>query len=257
MACKCAPACKKALDDASKRWPKRKKASDGCCGDAAHAARKSDHNPNAAGYALAYDITHDPVTGPDCEDLSLDVIHDPRITYVIWNSRIYKARTKQWEAYRGPNKHTKHMHVSIKTKATKDLSPWPWSAEAVADKPKSIDVPDVPVKEDKVEVRKDPPVETVGTKPPVVEVNPSKVSMTTKIGSTLAPVGTFLTAVGFKIGGVSVTNGVIITFLVVFAVSLVVAAWIYNEGQKRAFERQKLSMNNMADPNRANVVAGK
>lgn len=124
-----APACKKALTDATARWPKRNRASDGIMGDAAHAARKSDHNTG-----LAFDLTHDPVNGPDCNALAKEVISDPRVTYVIWTGRIYKTRVGKWETYRGVNPHNHHMHVSILESARKKLSPWPWSTEVLSTK---------------------------------------------------------------------------------------------------------------------------
>lgn len=119
-----APACKKALADATLRWPQRNRASDGILGDARHQARKSDHNSGNA-----FDVTHDSIRGPDCTALSRQVINDPRVTYVIWNSQIYNRthNTPQWRQYTGANKHLTHMHVSIKPESRDDLSPWPWS----------------------------------------------------------------------------------------------------------------------------------
>ena len=140
-----APACKKALSDATLRWPKRNRASDGIIGDAAHQARKSDHNDGNA-----FDLTHDPTNGVDYEELSRDVVWDSRVTYVIWNRQIcftdqphrrqadesctsprYRGpeKNKSWEPYVGTNPHTKHMHVSIRDDARDDLSPWPWSPD--------------------------------------------------------------------------------------------------------------------------------
>ena len=110
----------------------------------------------------------------------------------------------------------------------------------------------VPVVEDKP---KEPTVTTVPSHPPVVEVKSTGVSWTTKISATLAPVGTFFGAVGLKIGGVQVTNGVIITFLIVFAISFAVGAWIYNEGKKREQEKLKWSMDNLANEAKRNVIA--
>lgn len=144
MGCKPAPACKKALSDATARWPKRNRASDGTCGDAAHAKRKSEHNPDASGYAHAFDLTNDPANGPDCDFLSKQVLSDPRVLYVIWEGKIWKSRTRAWEVYRGPNPHNHHMHVSIKPNATHDVSPWPWTP--------------VPVLADPVAVKTTPPV---------------------------------------------------------------------------------------------------
>lgn len=129
MNCKCAPACRLGLDEATQHWPDRNRASDGCCGDAAHAARQSDHNPDASGYAHAFDLTHDPLHGVDCHLLSRAVMDDSRVTYIIWNGFIYKRYKAElgWQPYTGANAHRHHMHVSIKPDATFDLSPWPWS----------------------------------------------------------------------------------------------------------------------------------
>jgi hypothetical protein len=119
-----AKCCKQALQDATNRWPSRNRLSDGIMGDAAHKKRKSDHN-----LGNAYDLTHDPANGVDCHTLSRQVINDPRVTYVIWNHRIYnRSRAAEgWRNYTGANPHTKHMHVSIRAAARDNLSPWPWS----------------------------------------------------------------------------------------------------------------------------------
>jgi hypothetical protein len=116
--------CVKALKDATAKWPDRKRASDGIMGDAAHQKRKSDHNDGNA-----FDLTHDPENGVDCHELSLQVINDTRVTYVIWNHKIYNRgmAAKGWRNYTGTNPHTKHMHVSIQAKSRNDLAPWPWT----------------------------------------------------------------------------------------------------------------------------------
>lgn len=117
-----APACKKALTDATRRWPNRNRASDGILGDVAHQKRKSDHN-----LGNAFDLTHDLEHHVDCFQLQMAVMKDTRVTYLIFNGQIWKARTGKWEVYRGPNPHRHHMHVSIKPESRNDLSPWPWS----------------------------------------------------------------------------------------------------------------------------------
>jgi hypothetical protein len=119
-----AQACRQALRDATARWSGRNRASDGIMGDARHQRRKSDHN-----LGNAFDLTHDPANGVDCERLSRSVINDPRVTYVIWNRQIYnRARASEgWQAYSGPNPHTHHMHVSIRADSRDDTSPWVWS----------------------------------------------------------------------------------------------------------------------------------
>lgn len=110
-------------------FPNRSKISDGSIGDTAHAARKSDHNPNEHDVVCAIDITHDPKNGIDCNKLAdvLDEHEDNRIAYVIWNGRILKARTGfKWEKYTGKNKHNHHLHISVKqdARAYDDGSAW-------------------------------------------------------------------------------------------------------------------------------------
>ncbi|HEX9961425.1 MAG TPA: hypothetical protein VGB00_10865, partial [Pyrinomonadaceae bacterium] len=119
-----APTCRKALADATARYPKRSKASDGIMGDAAHQRRRSDHKTGNA-----FDLTHDPDNGVDCNVLSQLVINDKRVTYVIWNRKIYviSQPEKGWQEYAGTNPHTKHMHVSIRSDSRDDNSAWAWS----------------------------------------------------------------------------------------------------------------------------------
>jgi hypothetical protein len=122
-----APACLKALQDATGRWPQRNSAGDGIMGDASHQQRKSDHNDGNA-----FDLTHDPAHGVDCTNLSRQVILDSRVTYVIWNRQIFNRQraAEGWRPYDGPNPHDHHMHVSISASARNDVSKWPWSGVA-------------------------------------------------------------------------------------------------------------------------------
>ena len=119
-----APACVAALRDANAAWPGRKKASDGIMGDAAHQARPSDHN-----LGLAVDISHDPASGCDAGEIALMATEDARVTYIIWDRRIWsRARAAEgWRAYSGSNPHTKHCHISVRADARGDASPWPWA----------------------------------------------------------------------------------------------------------------------------------
>jgi hypothetical protein len=120
-----APACRQALSDATRRWPNRKKASDGIMGDARHQARKSDHN-----LGNAVDITHDPASGCDGNLIASLAIRDSRVKYVIWNHRIYnRSRAAEgWRNYTGSNPHTKHCHISIRSDARNDTRPWAWAS---------------------------------------------------------------------------------------------------------------------------------
>lgn len=131
MSWKLAPALDQLFDDVNRLWPTRSKALDGTIGDAAHAARKSEHNPNREpgddvpdGYVTAADITK---AGVDVARLLAALIGDKRVWYVIHDGRIY-SRTYDWVAryYTGSNPHTHHVHVSLRqTKsACDDRSPW-------------------------------------------------------------------------------------------------------------------------------------
>jgi hypothetical protein len=99
---------------------------DGMVGDARHAARNSDHNPwvdvhNGIGVVTAYDITHNPKIGCDCNKIteSLVASRDSRIKYVIWNRFIYNSDPIQgsvaWAKrdYHGEDPHTGHIHISV------------------------------------------------------------------------------------------------------------------------------------------------
>jgi hypothetical protein len=103
-----APACKAALAQATARWPKRNKSSDGIMGDTAHQARVSDHNSGDA-----FDLTDDKAHGVDCSKIILDIVKDSRCEYAIHDRRIWERKTGKWRAYTGSNPHTGHMHVSI------------------------------------------------------------------------------------------------------------------------------------------------
>lgn len=132
MSCRCAPslvALRKQIDVA---YPGRDRASDGCCGDPAHAARKSDHNPTN-GYAHALDIDEDVASGRGDAALMFLVpllLGDPRTKYLIYEARIFYAACSAHRgvcpghAYSGPNAHTHHLHISIKSTATHDVSAW-------------------------------------------------------------------------------------------------------------------------------------
>jgi hypothetical protein len=102
---------------------------DGIMGDAAHQLRVSDHNTGNA-----FDLTHDPASGADGELVSGLAIQDPRVTYVIWNERIFnRSRAAEgWRPYVGTpdnpkDPHTHHVHVSIRPEARNDVTPWAWS----------------------------------------------------------------------------------------------------------------------------------
>lgn len=115
------------LAEVNKRWPKRSKRSDGALGDAAHASRKSDHNPwlkDAAGVGVvrARDFTAEGVDmGWLREHLRmLGALGDKRLQpqgYVISEGEIAGAGTTaarwKWRKYNGPNQHRLHLHISV------------------------------------------------------------------------------------------------------------------------------------------------
>ena len=126
LAKRAAPAAIAALRQATALRPKRKKASDGLLPSKAHVHQNpnSDHN---SGYAV--DITHDPVFGIDCAFAFIKLQQDPRVKYLIFAGKIW-SKEKGNRDYDGPNKHNKHLHISIKETCGDDTSPWfPWLGE--------------------------------------------------------------------------------------------------------------------------------
>lgn len=125
--------------------PRRRKASDGWIGDAAHrrAGNASDHNPwvmdGRTGVVTALDVTHDPANGVDTWAMAdhLRLKRDSRIKYVISNHRIFSATVQPWtwRRYTGSHPHHTHIHVSVvSTKSLYDSTrPWDWGAGAPAE----------------------------------------------------------------------------------------------------------------------------
>lgn len=111
--------------------PGRDKSSDGWIGDAAHNARKSDHNPDyaAGGIVRAIDVDKD---GIDTNRLLAVATANPRVEYVIWNRGIYTRQNGFRRAnYTGSNPHDKHMHISIRpTAAGAAAGGWGYSGGA-------------------------------------------------------------------------------------------------------------------------------
>lgn len=129
------PAATAVLRQATAFAPNRRKASDGLLPSKAHLAQNpnSDHNTG-----LAADLSHDPHHGIDCSEIFDKLKDDKRVSYLIFNGRIWSKERGEY-AYTGANKHVTHLHISIKEEHKKDTSPWfPWlkkkkytSAEAV------------------------------------------------------------------------------------------------------------------------------
>ena len=110
--------------EVDKKWPKRSKKSDGTIGDASHAERKSDHNPNSRGSVNAIDITY---PGVDPDVIIAAVKKHPSAAYVIFNRKIYTS-SGGWKAepYSGISPHTEHLHISIKQSVKAEQSKVKW-----------------------------------------------------------------------------------------------------------------------------------
>jgi hypothetical protein len=124
------PAAIAVLRQATAIAPLRMKASDGLLPSKSHINQNpnSDHN---TGYAV--DLTHDKLGGIDCFLIFQKLQADPRVSYLIFQGKIW-SKEKGLREYTGPNKHNKHLHISIKEGCGADTSPWfPWLG-----KPKAV-----------------------------------------------------------------------------------------------------------------------
>ena len=123
VAKKATPAAIAVLRQATAIAPLRLKASDGLLPSKAHIHQNpnSDHN---TGHAV--DLTHDKLGGIDCFLLFQKLQADPRVSYLIFQGKIW-SKEKGLREYTGSNKHNKHLHISIKQGCGDDTSPWfPW-----------------------------------------------------------------------------------------------------------------------------------
>ena len=115
------------IDDS---FPDRDRTSDGWIGDTRHAARPSDHNPDANGWVRAIDVDRDlsgrakPDLMPDLADqirLLCKSKKERRITYIIFDGRIASSKKFwEWRPYEGSNKHNHHCHISFAKEADDD-----------------------------------------------------------------------------------------------------------------------------------------
>lgn len=108
----------------NKRWPTRDKASDGVKGDAAHASRTSDHNPDSRGYVHAVDIDED-LRGSkhDARWFADQLIAYPRgkvggsarFKNVVYENQVASGTYAKhfWTWRNGDYGHTKHIHISF------------------------------------------------------------------------------------------------------------------------------------------------
>lgn len=133
-----APALHALLDQVDAIWPRRNTASDGAIGD-------SDSPDHMSGNAV--DVTNDPTNGPDLRALAEILLGDPRTHYVIFDSKIANrdVQAGAWRPYpereegedigdyegraKGYNKHSRHIHISIRRSGRADGSRWPRGAK--------------------------------------------------------------------------------------------------------------------------------
>ena len=115
--------------------PNRNTSNDGWIGEEAHAARVSDHNPDAAGVVHALDITKDTAHGVDVQKIADSIIaaDDKRVKYLIHAGRIANPDIQNWKwraRNKGPDDHAEHLHISVKSEPAlaDDVSPWPVQA---------------------------------------------------------------------------------------------------------------------------------
>lgn len=138
-----APSAQALLKQVNARWPGRDRTSDGMLGNAAHAASKSDHNPDPrfSNRVHAIDVDEDLQgrtgdyphfnTGRGCDPLFRFLLDrcrsgkEKRISYLIYEGRIY-SRTYGWteKSYSGVNAHDHHLHVSFRKDLAGDTSSW-------------------------------------------------------------------------------------------------------------------------------------
>ncbi|SNY29092.1 hypothetical protein [Paractinoplanes atraurantiacus] len=117
--------------------PNRDRESDGSKGDAAHAARDSDHNPDRRGLVHAIDVDVDlRQPGLVMEDVVQFLVDrcrrglERRLTYIISNRRIWSAAYSWRErSYSGSNAHDKHTHFSASDAPALEASTASWHLE--------------------------------------------------------------------------------------------------------------------------------
>lgn len=122
-------ALRKQIDD---RWKNRDRASDGIKGDADHAAKASDHNPDSQGYVHALDVDED-LKGSKNDNVWLadQIIANARLRRsgsvrlknVVYENRVASGTYPNhfWTWRNDPSLgHERHMHISFSTQGQKD-----------------------------------------------------------------------------------------------------------------------------------------
>lgn len=125
-----------------KRWPLRDRRSDGWIGDAAHQARKSDHNPDARGIVHAIDLDKD---GIDADAFVRELAAyaasgkpgSDRILNIVWAGHVWSGTYADafWTPRAGDYGHFDHVHVSLTQTAETNAAPFPLPCLALARHP--------------------------------------------------------------------------------------------------------------------------
>lgn len=119
-------------DQVDARWPRRDTAADGWIGDASHANRVSDHNPDPlTGVVRALDIDADGIPAQALAD-TLAAARDVRIAYIVFDNRIASLRSDppwSWRPYTGTDPHRSHIHVSFTAAGDYTPAPFPLPEE--------------------------------------------------------------------------------------------------------------------------------
>lgn len=119
--------------------PARATGSDGWIGDAAHAMRVSDHNPDSRGLVHAIDVTkalnESDLSMEKCVQFTLARCRsgaEHRLTYMIFDRRIWSAGN-QWRqsVYRGSDPHTGHAHFSASNQPGHEQDRASWHLEDI------------------------------------------------------------------------------------------------------------------------------
>lgn len=93
------------------RWPDRATHLDGWIGDAAHAVRLSDHNPDHLGRVHALDVTAE---GIDPLSVVTAARRHPGTHYVIFQGTLWSLSAGfEPRPYTGTNPHREHLHISV------------------------------------------------------------------------------------------------------------------------------------------------